>query len=370
MSASQLVAFSRALLRGQQPTTPRARLPLRQPDAITAEAVAAIEDMAVKSVTRWLFRELGWRARDIIDPDDEDEVVSARAWDPAAWGALRLRFTAESIDLLLGLWNLHASDAAQPTASTLPRRIRRAMRKRPDEHEALLAKQRTRWQATDLAGLSTRPLAGSGDLFLDHLITRAYTTHDPTRSLAQWSSNPLSQLSWPDLFTPTPQRLGRLLEPDVLPLMPWIAAGWPAIWRARPPQRRSPDKAQAALLAQAMVWGAWCEQAIAAERADLLVPLCEGYADQLRSFEVDYRKLDETMAARRWVDRQPVWDAWAEALGPLQRIERAWRAAHSRHPIDRSGSDRLLLAGAAAADLSHWSALGARAAATLRGDIA
>lgn len=371
LAARTFLPFCRTLLSGQRPPAPPDRLPLRSPDALTAEVVEAIADMANKSVTRWLFRELGWRQRDIVDPEDDEETLRTSMWAPAAWGDLSLRFTDEAIDLLLGLWNLHADPTqkrlAQKLTGTQRRKINRVWQDRA-ARDRLLASHRARWHDVDLGALRRLSLSANGDLLLGHLAERSLVRAGA--DLSGGTGNPLSQLAWPHLHHTDTGRLKRLLEPDVLPLMPWISAAWPDAWRQRRSWSiRSPELAHETFSAQAARWGQWITLVCEAERPDLLLPFIEGYVDQLRRFEGDRRGLEKRTQAMRHADTQALWDAWADALSPMERINRAWKLAHACHPIDREGADKLLLAGAAAADLPHWQARAASAIAQLRGEI-
>ena len=103
IAAQKFLPFCRALLLGGCPAHGHGLLPTQRPEALTAEVVAALEDMINKAVMGWLIRGIGWRALSI--PDDED-VLTARIWHEASWGELRLRFTDASIDMLLLTWNL------------------------------------------------------------------------------------------------------------------------------------------------------------------------------------------------------------------------------------------------------------------------
>lgn len=367
----RFVPFCQAVLRGQQPAASDVRLPPRDPNAMTAEAVAVLADTANKAATRWLIRELGWRARDIADPEDDEEVLRVPVWDPAAWGDLRLRFTAETIDVLILTWNI----AIRATSPKLARAQRRHINRTPQAERAaarerLSAEQHASRKASDRAALGGLVGAGNGDLIVGHLVARpAIGALNQSTGPAQLT-NPLSQLAWYDIASPDPVQLERLFAADMLPLLPWIAASWPSSWRKRARRwERDWRAAAAAFTAQAALWGAWVRLAQSAGRPDLLVPFAEGYVDQLRRAEHTRAALAGQVQGMRHVEQQALWDAWAGALAPLASIHQAWKAARSTHPIDRLATDTLLLSGTADLDLPHWAAQATTLTASLRGDL-
>lgn len=371
LAVRTFLPFCRTLLSGQRPPAPPDRLPLRKPDALTAEVVSGIADMANKTVTRWLFRELGWRQRAIIDPEDDEETLTARLWEPAAWGGLRLRFTDEAVDVLLGLWNLHADPTQKRITERLSGTQRRKLGRLWDNQatrDKMLASHRAKWHDADLGALRRLSLSANGDLLLSHIAERSFVRAGA--ELSGGTGNPLSQLAWGHLHHTDLDRIDRLFDDDLLPLMPWISAAWPDGWRQRWGWSvRTPELAQQTFTAQAARWGRWVSRAVAAGRGDLLVPFIEGYVDQLRRQADSQRGLESRLEGTRHADRQALWDAWADALEPLLQINRAWKQAHGRHPVDREAADKLLLAGAAEWDLPHWASRAATTIASLRGEI-
>ena len=341
---ASFLPFCDALLSQRSPTAGHVHLPLRTPSALSAEIIVSLEDMLGKAATRWLFRDLGWQSRSIIDPADNEQTTSAMIWDHAAWGDMKLQFSADTIDALLVIWNLRVALAKRHPFSpptTQP----------PTDQD---------WADCDWTH--------NGDLFVRHLLSDP-AIH-PLNLLPRHDMDPISQMAWFDLAEPRVTDLPRLFEPDVLPVLPWIAASWPKIWRKRRVFR--PQKEPQALhnfTAQHSLWDAWIACCRRAHRPDLLAPLVVGYAEQMRDIEQTHTQLMQQLRRTRHVQRHALAATMAAALAPLQELHLAWKEAHSLHPIDRSGSEKLFLTGANAHDLPHLVVKANRFTRTLLGDI-
>ena len=380
--ASQgFVRFCRMALSGQAPRPGAGRLPLRDPDALTAEVVAAIQDMAPKAVYRWLLGQLGWQQRAIVDPDDPEETLEARLWSPEVWDAagLQLRFTAASIDTLLVAWNLSAqldaADIQQHSRSTARSRRQRRLSAEQREQARSHDRQRIARQLLDQdrAALGAIALKGSGDLLLHHVLARPFLRRCGLADGAAWSRNdPLTRMVASDVAALSAEATGleRLLGDDLLPMLPWIVSDWPRQWRQRHRDRAtSLERLRHAWRAQAALWSEWMRLAEAAERLDLLVPLVVGYRDQLRWLARDQKRLDGLLQGERLSTRGAVRAEWADALDPVAQLQRLARAARRLHPIDREAHHRLLLAAAAEHGLDDIAGQLLARAAELRGTI-
>ncbi|MEL6349878.1 MAG: hypothetical protein AAFV53_42640 [Myxococcota bacterium] len=360
--ASRLfVPFCRSLLTGRRPGPPTERIPVREPDALTAEAIRALQDMIGKSVGRWLFAGLGWRRRSIVDPDDDEEVITARLWDASAWGALQLHYTAVSVDTLLLAWN---TSVRKTTSQTQQKH-----RKKRNQEDPL--QRRMRLLGQDVAALRRLVLSTNGDLLLHHLILRPMLPNLSAEHRSAWFQNPLNQMAFFDVAGESDDALERLMKPDLLPLMPWIAAEWPALWRLRAGDllRASVGPFLEAKRRQARLWARWITLAEDAERIDLLVPLMVGYIDQLRRARGEQQRLQAMTRQLRLSERQEHRDVWAAALEPLQTLRAIGARALGRHPIDRLAVEKIYLAAAAELDLNDLAMRGVALTKQLRGDI-
>ena len=347
IAAQKFLPFCRALLLGGSPTHAHGPLPIQQPSALTAEVVAALQDMINKAVMGWLIRGIGWRALPI--PDEED-VLTTHIWDHASWGDRRLRFTDSSVDMLLLTWNLLAETCPQTTKHASNRRWRQ-----------MSPAQRTQWRAKarsdavssqaqknqkQLAALS---LQASGDQLLHHLIFRAIHRRRPVQA-ELWLHNPLNLMA----FYPLPglrsrkhcRALRALLTGPLAPLLPWITREWPDIWRTLP-RPESLVRLTGQWRNQRVVFSAWISACEESDSAHLLVPLIAAYTDQAAMLENDQAHLSALVAAQPLTTRQPVKQEWAAALQPLDDITACHQAALRTHPVEREGTDHILLAEAA-----------------------
>lgn len=332
-----------ALLQGQPPRGCSALIPLQQPAALNAETVAALQDMSGKTVTRCLLRALGWRSRDIIDPDNDEAMRQVSMWEPVRWGDLQLRCSTASVNILISIWNLIAQPG-RPASSTPP--------------------PSAPWRPKAVERMAQLLMTHNGGLFLCHSV--AWACHRRPDTVRSWLRDPIAQMAWPDLARGAPLQSARLFEADILPLLPRIAGAWPATWRqCHQRSQRSVSTAINAFSTQAARWVVWCR----ARRPDLRLPLAQGYADQLRRFDTTHRTLSKMVCTVRHTERKMRWDGWADPIEVIQRSHGTWKQAHALHPVDRSAADKIFLAGAAGCNLSHWAARGEQAMATLRGEI-
>lgn len=360
--------FVRSLLTGRPPSKPPGRLPMRHPDALTAEVVTALEDMVGKSVGRWLFAGLGWRQRPITDPEDDEEVLTVRLWEEDAWGDLRLRYSAESVDALLLAWNTNARTEDVPYAARQRRKKRSSNRRNVRESERRGALDRNR--ASDIARLQKLSLKANGDVLLHHLAFRPQRYNIERSLIDAWLHSPLNQMAYYALGEAPTENIPRLLSPDLRPLLPWIVSEWPAIWRQhRGTLFQSASRFSAVKRHQAACWTEWIRIVRAEARPDLLVPLVEGYRNELRHAQRDLRQLNGLIKEMRLSERQAFRDTWARALAPLQQLRDAWQQAHARHPIDRLGPDKIFLNATAESNLPRLAEVGADLARELRGEI-
>jgi hypothetical protein len=351
IAVERFLPFCRTVLLGGSPDHLLGQLPLRQPDALTAEVVAALQDMINKSVMGWLIRGIGWRRLSI--PDDED-TMTVRAWDDEAWGGLRLRFTAESVDMLLLAWNLLAQSTAAEPIHQSSRRWRK-----------MTAAQRLEWQkearkqATDASSRQHRDrlmalsLSASGDLLLHHLIFRSL--HRRRAAMAGlWMTNPLNLMAFFPLGgLRAPEEcagIRPLLTGPLAPLLPWICAEWPALWAALPGPENL-DALRARYFNQALTFSAWIQACEQTGQEHLLSPLIQGYADQHDRLDDDRARLEGLIGGLPLSARQPIRRQWADALEPLHAIHRCHQVALRTHPVERDGPARILLADAARLDL-------------------
>ncbi len=351
LSVQRFLPFCRAVLLGGNPSRLVGQLPLRKPTAMTAEVVIALEDMINKAVMGWLIRGIGWRK---ISIPDEEETFEARIWDEEIWGDLTLKFTAESIDTLLLAWNLLADNKPQEPVHPNNRRWRKmnpAVRRQWKQDARKRAIVGDNQQTLDqLAGLS---LSTTGDLLLHHLVFRSLHRRKSVKA-ELWMSNPLNVMAFyarGGARTPEQcQSIAALLTGPLAPLMPWIAAEWPALWRTQP-GAASLDDLRQQHANQAAVFQAWiaaCEQT---GQEHLLVPLVRAFAHQRDRLPTTRAQL-ETFAARLpMFIRQSAQRQLAEALEPIKSIHRIHQAALRSHPIDREGTEQILLARAAPFDL-------------------
>ena len=352
IAVQKFLPFCRALLLGGSPAHAHGPLPIQRPKALTAEVLAALEDMINKAVMGWLIRGIGWRSLPI--PDDED-VSTARIWNQTSWGDLRLRFTDTSIDLLLLTWNLLAETGPQTVKHTNNRRWRQ-----------MSPAQRTQWRAkarSDAVSaqaqknqqqLATLSLEASGDQLLHHLIFRAIHRRRPV--LAElWMHNPLNLMA----FYPLPGRRSRkqcrelraLLAGPLAPLLPWITREWPNIWRTLP-LPESLVRLTGQWRNQSIVFSAWINACEESDCAHLLVPLIVAYADQAAQLDATKAHLSALVATQPLTTRQPAKQEWASALQPLDAITACHQAAMRTHPVEREGAQRILLTEAARLDLA------------------
>ena len=346
-AARKFLPFCRALLLGNSPPRTQGRLPLRRPNALTAEVILALEDMINKATMGWLIRGIGWRRMQIPDGDD---IFEARIWDEAIWGDLRLKFTAVSIDLLLMTWNLLCESASSTPVHPSNRRWRK-----------MSPKQRVMWQANarkQAASAQERqnqermahlPIAASGDLLLHHIVFRSlYRRRAIYPDL--WMNNPLNLMAfYTQAGLRSPEQCGalqKLLTGPLAPLMPWLSTEWPVLWRGLP----GPESLEGLgrqHFNQAMVFAAWVQACEQTDQEHLLVPLIQGFVDQLSRLPADQKRLAIYTSGLPLTSRQPAHRQWADAFEPLHAIYLRHQTALRTHPIDREGSARILLSEAA-----------------------
>ncbi|MFT5685406.1 MAG: hypothetical protein ACI8RZ_006357 [Myxococcota bacterium] len=344
LTVQRFLPFCRAVLLGGSPSCLVGQLPLRKPAAMTAEVVAALQDMINKAVMGWLIRGIGWRRLPI--PDGE-ETFKGRIWDEAIWGDLKLTFTAESIDTLLLAWNLLAEDSSAKPVHPNNRKWRKM---NTTARKQWKAEARKRVDSTSnqqneerVAGLS---LTTTGDLLLHHLVFRSLHRRKSVMA-GLWMANPLNLMAFytqgglrsPEECT----ALSTLLTGPLAPLMPWISAEWPTLWRDLPGPE-SLDGLRRQHFNQAMVFSAWIQTCEEAHQQHLLIPLIAAYADQRDRLPATRTQLATFTASLPLTIRQPAQRQWADALTPMHTIYRCHQSALRTHPVDRKGTERILLA--------------------------
>jgi len=351
LAVKHLLPFCRATLLGRAAGPSVGQLPLREPSAMTAEVVAAMEDMINKAVMGWLIRGIGWRRMSL---PDEDETFTARIWDESVWGDLTLRFTAESIDTLLLAWNRHAdgTPSGSPHPSSSQWRKMSAVERRGWKETAQKSEAVRRSLKID-AQLAALSLSAPGDLLLHHLVFRSLYRRQSVKA-ELWMNNPLNAMAFYPLgASRTPeqcQSIAALLSGPLAPLMPWISAEWPALWRALP-NAKNLDAFRQHQVSQAAVFTTWITACTQQASEHLLLPLVRAYADQrskLSARRSQLTRLTSHLPLRR---RQPIHRQWAAALAPIQAIYRCHQEARRSHPIEREGTEQILLSGAAPFDL-------------------
>lgn len=347
IAARHFLPFCRSLLLGAALPSGSARLPLRTPEALTAEVITALEDMINKAVMGWLIRGVGWRA---LSVPDEDEVLTARIWDEDVWGSLRLTFTARSVDVLLLAWNLLVQSSSSPPAHSDNRRWKRmSTSQRAAWKKAALQRVAASHRKVNREQITALSVKHSGDLLLHHLVfRRLYRRQAVLPSL--WMHNPLNLMAFHThggQHTPEScSGFAGLLRGPLAPLMPWISAEWPDLWKALP-EAASLEDLSRMHHNQAVVFTAWIQACEESDQPHLLVPLIQHYHHLMQRLEGDRAQLAQLTSRRPLSIRQPAARQWAAALMPLSTIHAHHQDALRTHPIDREGSQRILLSEAA-----------------------
>ncbi|MDG1484237.1 MAG: hypothetical protein P8R54_31890 [Myxococcota bacterium] len=351
LAVKQFLPFCRTILLGGAPSRSTGQLPLRKPSALTAEVVVAMEDMINKAVMGWLIRGIGWRRMSL---PDEDETFAARIWDEPVWGDLTLRFTAESIDTLLLAWNRLAESAPPEPVHPNNRRWRKMSAiERRGWKEAAQESAVVRSAREVDAQLAALSLSAPGDLLLHHLVFRSLHRRQSVKA-ELWMNNPLNAMAFYPLGeSRTPeqcQSIAALLTGPLAPLMPWISAEWPALWRALPGAKNL-DAFRRHHDSQAAVFTAWITACTQQASEHLLLPLVRAYSDQRGLLPARRSQLTRLTSHLPLNKRQPIQRQWAAALAPIQAIYRCHQDARRSHPIEREGTEQILLSGAAPFDL-------------------
>lgn len=343
-------------------------LPIGEPDALTLEAVEAVQDIVNQATMSYLCQRAGWRKRQTVLPSEE-RPVEVRSWDPQVWRNLTLRFSAASLDSLLIAYNLtrKAPKASELRSGTMFSEQPTKQSQDPTLH---LAQSRGESVQTlqiavnngvkaSIKHLKKLPLPYNGDMLIHHLVfarLNQLVQLDEGTSKAFYS-NPLNLMTHffqcSNITDDHIDSLQDLLSPNIAPLLPWLGVIWSKRWTDIEDQRwyqGKGDKARESFHLfnknQMMLFTAWYSLAEEKERPDLLVPLLDYYTALFETHGPHAKWVDRfrrMTSELRHVERTDYAEQWARAMMPALTLRRAYEDARDLHPIDREAPHHLFM---------------------------
>jgi len=321
-----------------------ARAPLGDPGGLTRERAEELSELIKRLTFTWLS-ELGAHKARFAHPQQGD-VRLGRLWEHPAWSSLSLRFSAQSIDLLIAL----CAAPDQPRA---------------EETRALLEGWRLELDGDllfhALCHLSVAEGTGRS-LSLGVEERRAFTRSPLTIIRAPFEQLSQGSIGRDELVA----RLSMLCEPTLTTLWPWLTRslvqGWirqsRGLWLSHlSPSTEGRSRFTEHFNGQAALFSAIEEVARREARLDLCAPLIQYFTSLQRLLSLlgvgPIKRVEALLSDVLHSEREPVTRGFIEVMkGPARLATYAARVTRT-HRFDREPPDNLLLSEYQASELER-----------------
>lgn len=306
-------------------------LPVRHPESLTLEVVEALEHVIRRGVLAFLCRQGGgWRQRARVVPGQEEPQRGVRLTDSRIWKdqGLKLSFSAQSIDALIIAYNTVCETAGQ----------------QPKE-------KGSRGKVGKYPTSIDMGFTANGDILVHHILWMKLleAPFDPNRAYTEYfQKNPLTMLARGDTRkSRAPKVIARLLEPDMEPLMPWLAPHLVKCWQREEASCWSKleqiDRFHVGM-------GGYGEELLRIareeERRDLLLPfvlLFKALFLSPKSEDQWETKFQRLMHGKKISERDQYRRLWAKYIRLGWTLHEEYGEARSVHPIDREAADQIYM---------------------------
>lgn len=348
LSARALTLFEPNLESGLSHEAPAALKPLAlaearaqigDPSALTRECVVALSELIRRVTFKWLS-ELGAQRARYAHPQQGD-VRLGRAWQHPAWSGLKLRFSAQGIDLMNALCQPEGQAGEEAT-------------------RALLRGWDLAWDGDLLFHLLTyiRCAEGYGAPLgpEEHL---AFAHSPLTRLWAPFEISAQASITQEGLI----ERLTALCAPTLSSLWPWLTRSLALTWLRRSralwttlhtPSADQRSRVMEHFNGQAALFMALEEVARRQGRRDLCLPMLQYFKSlhallhraKIRPVETVEALLSDVLHS----DREPYTRGLIEVMKGPARLAAQATSVHRAHRFDREPSDNLFLSEHQASD--------------------
>lgn len=281
--------------------------------ALNSESIDAVKEIMNRAVWRFLARECGWRQRRICEGPDL-QLKDARLWNQQT---PELRFTHESIELLLSIYN-----ATRGTNKIEKAKIRGC-------------------------------LEANGDVILHHLIFRRLYYYPKLANISenyrwnQWTKqNPLNAIcDFAEIESAEDIKWERILEPDLINYSPWIITYSTQCWQRT--QLRdwgaSHSKLKRGFENLKTILEKYIDSSIQIGRYDLTVPIISAFKQFLKEPNVDLMCFQDITKRLSMNERRKTGKSWSDFLDLTDKLEMIQQNALDLHPVERGGPEKLYL---------------------------
>jgi hypothetical protein len=325
-----LVSFAIDVFSRPKPRRVRSEtIPVGEPEAMTREAVEALQVIMNRGTLAFLCREGGWRRLALVREGHEHPVEGVRIVDPRVWREVgELRFGAAGLEALVIGFN--AVTLEPPTRGSDQERARR---------------KRTRTEDG-----AWRVPRHNGDLLVHHVVGRRVEAlgvplHAPERRYLR--ANPLTRVVEMTQTSTAASDVERVLDDDLRALLPWldryIVGHWERHFSTMWTTLEIFDDFQRRASA---ILEAWIERSHQRGRRDLLRMPLELFSRLFVGRDVEARwqqRFDALMQGISHRERRGYQERWARTLGQATALREAYRQARNVHPIDREAADKIFM---------------------------
>ncbi|MEM7014850.1 MAG: hypothetical protein AAF585_25600 [Verrucomicrobiota bacterium] len=280
--------------------------------ALNSESIDALKEIMNRAVWRFLARECGWRQRRICVGSDL-QLQDARLWNQPT---PELRFTHESIELLLSIYN----------ATRGSNRVEKAR--------------------------IPECLSANGDVILYHLVFRRLYENPVLASISTgyhwggWTErNPLNALSaFPICSDPSNVAWELLLESSMRAFAPWLVNYIADEWLRNEQARwQGASAIQSSFQIQKEMCCQLIEAAGQVNRQDILIPLLEYFQKNLKNRNEHLNFFESQTKRKSMSERREIGASWSDFLALTDTLEGLQQQALELHPVERSGPEKLYL---------------------------